>query len=84
MSMLVKLYPEDVNCLQEYLAPGSSLLEKLKSSCLDANALPIELSAHAIICTEIEGRELLRVALQHCSQKAIQEIQSAMKLCGLL
>lgn len=85
MSMLVKLYPDDVNRLQEHLAPDSSLFEKLKSSwLLTPNALPIESSANAIVCTEVEAHELLRVALEHGSQKAIQEIQSAMRLCGLL
>ena len=85
MSMLVKLYPDDVNCLQRYLAPDSSLTEKLKSSWrLTPNALPNGLSANAIICTEVEAHELLRIALEHGSQKAIQEIQSAMRLCGIL
>ena len=85
MSMLVKLYPDDVNCLQQHLAPDSSLIEKLKRSwLLTPNALPNELSANAIVCTELEAHELLRIALEHGSQKAVQEIQSAMRLCGLL
>jgi len=85
MSMLLKLYPDDVNRLQEHLAPDSSLFEKLKSSWHSTpTALPIELSANAIVCTEVEAHELLRIAIAHGSQKAIQEIQSAMRLCGLL
>ena len=85
MSMLVKLYPDDVSCLQQYLAPDSRLIEKLKSSwLLTPKALPKELSAHAIVCTEVEAHELLHIAIEHGSQKAIQEIQSAMRLCGLL
>ena len=85
MSMLVKLYPDDVNCLQEHLTPDSSLFKKLKSSwLLTPNALPIKLSANAIVCTEVEAHELLRIATEHGSQKAIQEIHSAMRLCGLL
>jgi len=85
MSMLIKLYPADVNCLVEHLAPDSSLIPKLSSSwLLTPNVLPIELSANAIVCTEVEARELLRVALEHCSKKAIREIKSAMRLCGLL
>ena len=54
MRMLVKLYSDDVNCLQRYLAPDSSLIERLKSSWrLTANALPNDLSANATICTEV-------------------------------
>ena len=85
MSMLVKLYPDDVNGLQQHLAPDSSLIEKLKSSwLLTPNVLLNELSANAIVCTEVEAHELLRIATEHGSQKAIQEIHSAMRLCGLL
>ena len=85
MSLLIKLYPADVNCLVENLAPDSSLIPKLSSAwLLTPNALPVELSANAIVCTEVEARELLRVAVEHCSKKAIREIKNAMKLCGLL
>ena len=43
----------------------------------------IELSANAIVCTEVEAHELLRIVLEHGSHETIQEIRSAMKLCGL-
>jgi hypothetical protein len=84
MSMLVKLLPADVNCLIENLAPDSSLIPKLRGSyLLISNQLPVESTANAIICSEIEAHELLLIALEHCSKAAIQEIKSAMRLCGL-
>ena len=84
MSMLVKLLPADVNCLIKNLAPTSSLIPKLRSSyLLISSSLPVESTANAIVCTEIEAHELLEIALVYCSQAAIREIKSAMRLCGL-
>ena len=83
--MLIKLYPADINCLVDHLAPDFSLIPKLSSPWLfTPNVLPVELSANAIVCTEIEAHELLRVALEHCSKKAIRDIKNAMSLYGLL
>ena len=85
MSMLVKLLSDDVKCLIANLASDSTLIPKLSSSyLLNPNSSSIELSVNAFVCTEIEAQELLRIALEYCSQTAIQEIRSAMKLCGLL
>ncbi len=80
MSILVKLLPADVNCLIENLASDSSLIPKLSGSYLLDPKSPSAINA--IVCTEIEAHELLRVALEYCSKSAIREIKNAMKLCG--
>lgn len=82
MSMLIKLYRADVECLIEHVAPDSDLRQKLCSSrLLIPKESPIETPATAIVCSEAEARELLLIA-QERSHAVVQEIQRGMTLCG--
>ena len=83
MSMLIKLYRADVECLIEHVAPDSDLRQKLCSSkLLIPKESPIETPATAIVCSEAEERELLLIAQERCSHAVVHEIQRGMTLCG--
>ena len=83
MSILIELSRAAIECLLDQLPQGSDLRQKLSNAetTVFSNIRAIGPS-NPSVCTEDEAIELLRLAKAHCPN-AVEEIQRAMKLCGV-